>query len=270
MIIGIVHYAIYVKSMAWFTIIVVTGVYYRSALEKLAVDHINWGWTGSSNGYFTLDALNPGVSNNFNKNQSAIIGIQPFYYPTGIILSDTVVKEDLPSGTIVGKVIVIDEATDNTYTLKLVSDSVYNGSGWIKNFYLEGDIVKTGRMFTAADNRKDTIIISLKDKFNNQLTTYIPLNIGSIVISTGPEYRVRESDHFLYPNPAGDILYFANDMLPGMKGIKIYSLNGFKLKELTVSDFASGVPVDYLQKGFYILEAVFSNHTVIRQKFMKR
>ena len=45
--------------------------------------HFNWGWSGQSDGYFQLNALNPGSlgsgggSGGFNSNQRAIIGIQP-------------------------------------------------------------------------------------------------------------------------------------------------------------------------------------------------
>ena len=38
--------------------------------------HFNWGWGGSSNGYFSITTLNPG-SYNFSSNQSAVINIKP-------------------------------------------------------------------------------------------------------------------------------------------------------------------------------------------------
>lgn len=38
--------------------------------------HINWGWDGSYNGWFELDALNPG-NNDYNSNSSALIDIYP-------------------------------------------------------------------------------------------------------------------------------------------------------------------------------------------------
>ena len=44
--------------------------------------HINWGWSGISNGYFVLSALNPsdqgigGGSGGYNKDQSIVIGVQ--------------------------------------------------------------------------------------------------------------------------------------------------------------------------------------------------
>jgi len=38
--------------------------------------YFNWGWTGNSNGYYTLDALNPGGMD-FNSSHSAIFSIYP-------------------------------------------------------------------------------------------------------------------------------------------------------------------------------------------------
>lgn len=38
--------------------------------------HVNWGWNGSYNGYFTLNALNPG-GDTFNVGQQAVMGIKP-------------------------------------------------------------------------------------------------------------------------------------------------------------------------------------------------
>ena len=49
--------------------------------------HFNWGWTGISNGYFSLDAISPdalgsggGSGGGYNFSQDAVLGIQP---PTG-------------------------------------------------------------------------------------------------------------------------------------------------------------------------------------------
>ena len=38
--------------------------------------HLNWGWNGSYNGYYTLAALNPG-GDTFNNGQQAVMGIKP-------------------------------------------------------------------------------------------------------------------------------------------------------------------------------------------------
>lgn len=39
--------------------------------------HLNWGWSGSYNGYFEINNLNPGSTYTWNSGQGAIVGIQP-------------------------------------------------------------------------------------------------------------------------------------------------------------------------------------------------
>jgi len=38
--------------------------------------HFNWGWSGASNGYFTIGSLNP-MGDNFNSNNMAVIRVRP-------------------------------------------------------------------------------------------------------------------------------------------------------------------------------------------------
>jgi hypothetical protein len=45
--------------------------------------HINWGWSGKSNGYFLIDALNPG-SRSYNFSQAAVFNIMPNATPVDI------------------------------------------------------------------------------------------------------------------------------------------------------------------------------------------
>ncbi|MBD5358047.1 MAG: hypothetical protein HDR88_13750 [Bacteroides sp.] len=58
--------------------------------------HFNWGWSGMSDGYFSLDALNPqslgsggGTGGGYNFTQDAVLGIQP---PTGLPAEDRPLK----------------------------------------------------------------------------------------------------------------------------------------------------------------------------------
>ncbi|MBS7377060.1 MAG: C10 family peptidase, partial [Paludibacteraceae bacterium] len=50
--------------------------------------HINWGWGGLFDGYYSLNALNPGIggigsgSGSYNENLNAIIGIKPAQHPS--------------------------------------------------------------------------------------------------------------------------------------------------------------------------------------------
>jgi photosystem II stability/assembly factor-like uncharacterized protein len=47
---------------------------YRTSDDKF---HFNWGWSGSSNGWYAIGALNPG-GNNFNDDNAAVLHIKPF------------------------------------------------------------------------------------------------------------------------------------------------------------------------------------------------
>ncbi len=63
--------------------------------------HFNWGWSGSSDGYFYLGNLNPGWYT-FNENQSALIGIIPGNLPdgyNGFFLSSNAVDLATKGGT---------------------------------------------------------------------------------------------------------------------------------------------------------------------------
>lgn len=229
--------------------------------------HINWGWSGSNNGYYTLDALNPG-SNNFSENQAAVFGIQPLYYPTDIMLSDTIVEQDAPKGTFIGKVNVIDEATDNSYILTLICDSVNDGTQWVRDYFLDGDSLKTGRSFSSADDRTDTISISLKDLNNNELTRKITLRLtGSLTGFSLP--ADDQNDYFvLYPNPATDRLFLSQKTRTDILSIRIFSLSGNLIKYSIYPDTKNGIQIGSLKPGYYILETELENQKLIRKKFI--
>ena len=84
--------------------------------------HFNWGWTGMSNGYFSLNALNPdalgsggGSGGGYNFTQDAVVGIQP---PTGepaVPQTEAITQQGALKGTISGSTLkfsldVIDDA----------------------------------------------------------------------------------------------------------------------------------------------------------------
>jgi hypothetical protein len=56
--------------------------------------HMNWGWGGYDDGYFSLTSLNPG-SSSFTNDQQAVIGIQPL----GATLDAGTLAVNSPSGT---------------------------------------------------------------------------------------------------------------------------------------------------------------------------
>lgn len=83
--------------------------------------HVNWGWGGANNGYFSIDALKDATMNmDYTDNQGFIYGIRPpSVNPSDIQLSNKTVQENLPAGTVVGDVTVVSEATNPSYTYEI-------------------------------------------------------------------------------------------------------------------------------------------------------
>jgi hypothetical protein len=231
--------------------------------------HINWGWSGANNGYFTINSLRPG-GNDFTKNNAVITGIQPYYYPTGIVLSDTVVKLNFPAGKAVGKVQVTDEATDNLYTIKLTADSTFNGTSWTPDYLLDGDTLRTNRLFTQADLNTDTVRFSLKDMFGNELNIKIALRVGAPATGINLPAYGGEYYSFLYPNPASDYLIINNKPGKEIGLIKILSSSGSLVALIENPSDGSRIDVSTFPSGLYIFEAELRDKSLIRGKIIIR
>jgi hypothetical protein len=231
--------------------------------------HLNWGWNGADNGYFTINSLRPG-SNDFTKNHAAIIGIQPFYYPTDVTLSDTVVKLNIPAGKAIGKVTVIDEATNNVYTIKIISDSSFNGTNWLQDYYLDGDSLRTNRVFTETDPKTDTVRFFVNDIYGNSINKNIALKIGASSTGINLPWYNGEQYVLLYPNPATDYIYINGKAGTEITSLTIYSLSGALMGRFENPAPGSRIAVNFFPAGIYIYEAKLRDRSVIRGKIIIR
>ncbi len=79
--------------------------------------HVNWGWSGSSDGYFVLSTLN-GAGYEFSAGQTAVIGIgSPNKNLRSINLTDTSIEEGLPAGSTIAAVLVNGELASSDFTV---------------------------------------------------------------------------------------------------------------------------------------------------------
>lgn len=147
--------------------------------------HMNFGWSGSQNGYFTLDLINPG-SNDFNSNQGAILGITPpASTPYDITLSELSVPEELPIGSFVADVIVSDEDPDNvyTYTCKGPFSVILDDYG-PASFYIEDGKLYTEEVFEYddADPEANTefLLIIVEDQYGNEYQEDFDISIEKV------------------------------------------------------------------------------------------
>lgn len=209
--------------------------------------HVNWGWGGVDNGYYTIDAFKPG-SSDFTKDHTAIFRIQPYYYPTGMELSDTLVLLSLPAGKAIGKFSVIDEAVDNIYNIKLECDSAFTGTEWIMDYYLDGDSLRAGRTFERADGPVDTITFIISDAHGNLVRSASHLLLTASV--SVPE--VDNDDAFsIFPVPVTDQIMIT---LPyKAEKVTITSLNGHEVANVTPDSDRLTIQAANFPPGFYIV-----------------
>ncbi|MEZ5000780.1 MAG: C10 family peptidase [Bacteroidales bacterium] len=229
--------------------------------------HLNWGWSGSYDGYYLLSALSPG-NRDYSFNHGAVFNFQPYYYPTDLTLSNNIVPEDEEAGAIVGEIEVVDEALDNEYTIELVTDSTYIGDNWVMDYFIEGNILKTGRQFSSGGIDKDTVWFTVYDKVGNILEVETELLFQSALDK-------KEITHYnfaslkIYPNPSEEVVYLS--LVPGFipSAITIFSFTGEKV--LTISNFSEGNPVDIssLTSGIYIMEITATDGMIARKKLIK-
>lgn len=209
--------------------------------------HINWGWNGSNNGYYTINSLKPG-SQDFTQGQAAVFNIQPFYYPTDVALSDTLVLLSLPAGKAVGKFTVVDEATDNSYQVKLECDSTLNGTDWIPDYYLDGDTLRAARQFERADGPIDTVTFIVTDTHGNSIrATRLLLLTASLSAGDGE----AEESFTVFPVPVSD--YLTVTLPPVAVRVTVRNLRGDEVTDILTSDERITIPAAGLPPGLYIV-----------------
>jgi len=159
----------------------VDGYYASSTVDYF---HMNFGWSGSQNGYYTLDDISPG-SNDFNSNQGAILGISPpTSAPYDLTLSETVVQEELPLGSFVADVIVSDEDPGNVYSFicKGPYDFILHDYD-TASFYIEDEKLYTDEVFVYDDDPEANSVflrIEVEDQYGNTYAEDFQIDIEKV------------------------------------------------------------------------------------------
>lgn len=230
--------------------------------------HVNWGWGGSRNGYYLISSLKPGTRD-YSKNNAAVFKLQPLYYPTGIRLSDTIAPISVPRGSAVARVRVEDEAVDNEYNIFMISDSVFIEDEWVYDYYLDGDSIRTGRVFMEDDEGQDTLKFYITDKYENYVEGEVVVTVSDTSAAATAIDDSRYDLFRVYPNPTGGIITIdpGDDLSP--YGLRIYSQSGIEVKKISPVSGQKVLDLSGLASGWYILEISFTDGIAIRKKFLK-
>ena len=122
--------------------------------DSLGMFHVNWGWGGGYDGYYTTDSLSPGAGGiggnatyTFNMYNCAVVGIQPSYGNDTVAVV-SVVSADTTMGTVSGSGVYA--AYEDTLFVKASGLPGYRFAGWKSgnttnplNFIINGDFTDT-------------------------------------------------------------------------------------------------------------------------------
>lgn len=204
--------------------------------------HVNWGWGGYGNGYFALNALHDQQQGlDFDSDHRVIIGIgSPDQVLKTIQLSDLVIDEKMPAGTVVGQITVNGEALAPTYSLELLSEDV--------PFKLQGDLLVTTQVL-AAQNDPINVTIRVNDSASKTNLR------SSFAITVCPLRTIAQATSVAFDRGAGEILIKTrnglNYTLTGKNGVALKSGNLSPVPHLTLkmSDLDEGENILTLTSG---------------------
>jgi hypothetical protein len=166
--------------------------------------HFNWGWGGSSDGYFQMNALNPGSlgagggAGCFNSNQRAIIGIQP---PTASQTYDMALYNNLvPSAATVGYGNAFTVSTNITNN----GTNTFTGDYTIAVFDNDGNFIdyvetKINQTLPGLNHYVSNLVFSTTGLFGMVPGTY---NLGLYYKTTGGNWKIVKNSGSGYVNLA--------------------------------------------------------------------
>lgn len=161
--------------------------------------HVNWGWGGANNGYYTIDGMKDG-DQIYTQNQQMIVGIRPpSEAPSDILLTNMSVKEGMAPGTVVGDVIVESEASNPQYEYDLKGHySIIFHDYLPAQFYIENGKLKTKAMFDYEDGDQSVIIKATNTKnglwYEREFIIRVTENGTSVDNTSFPEPKINLND----------------------------------------------------------------------------
>ncbi len=217
--------------------------------------HVNWGWGGANNGYYTINTLKDG-ENDFSVGQQVVVGIRaPSVGPADIYISNLKVEENKPVGTIVGTVTIDSEATNPVYKFDLKGAySVFTHSYLPSSFYIEDGYLKTSTPFSLED---ESIPLTIKaTNVSNGLSYEKNFNIEIVAVGTGiEEYAVSSGNLIYYDDKI--ILNCDCNELPYC----IYTLAGTKVMNGKLNKGINNIDKSKLNSGYFLVK---TNDTTIK------
>ena len=175
-------------------------------MSGTAYYHMNFGWSGSQNGYYTLNNIDP-LSTPFDGSQGALIGIAPpVSGPYDLALSELTVEEQLPVGSYVADVTVADEDPENTYTFTCKGPYNFLLRDYEPaSFKIENGQLFTDKVFEFSDTDPEAnsvyLLIIVDDQYGNEYQEEFQIEI--VKAYQGPTGIALSDSSVLENKPVG-------------------------------------------------------------------
>ncbi|WP_118973477.1 thiol protease/hemagglutinin PrtT [Taibaiella koreensis] len=262
--------------------------------------HINWGWGGMSNGYFTVNNLAPsalgigGGGGNFNEGQQILTKIEPNGTPDvlDLVLKNalTVSVPEITQGesfSVNGKVGnrgILDFSGQLTAGLFRTSDNSMTASVQILGYLQIATVTDTGVVFqmtsTNALPAGDYTIRLLYRQEGKTIWNVLPDDLG---FTNSVPFTVRAKDNptgiaetaldrslSVYPVPASTQLILDRKGFAGkISGIELYTLQGQRIGSAVPGNTVTTIPVSQLANGVYFLRVTTDQGTSNKQIVVK-
>lgn len=212
--------------------------------------HINWGWGGISNGYYTLDKLGDDVQGSYPDNHRAVVGVAPLSEtPYDIRLSTTRVAIGTPAGTPVADVTVYSDMVDAQYTFELKGQQLFGGGYAEASYEVRDGKLYTTKLIEDKAIHKTVYIKAINASSGNSYEKKFDLQLYTS--GSGIDEVLAEGVK-LYPVPADDVLNLETPEAEGR--YVVYSVAGTQLLRGQVSDTLTTIDVSGLSRGSYMLQ----------------
>ena len=213
--------------------------------------HVNWGWGGSNNGYFSVDALKDATMGmDYTAQQGVVVGIRaPSEGPMNITLSDHIIQEGMPIGTYVADITVETEATNPEYTYQLKGPySIILHDYMPASFTVENNKLYSSYVFNAEENIDVTVYIKVTNTNNNRtLEQVFQINV---IPTTGINDRQKDEVFVAY-NKANKSI----DISPAdAEKYSLYAVTGILVESKAIVPYnRTSFSVSHLPPGIYIV-----------------
>ena len=223
--------------------------------------HVNWGWGGYGNAYFSINALKDDrMGMNYDSNHSAITGISSANSPLRQIqLSDLVIEDDTPAGSPIAALFVNGDIPQSDVTITVTGEyDKYSGAYKESSFTYKDGVLYTSRAFSASEEHVYVRVVAkvsvsgkavqMTQGFNMTITAPQPIENRTLLsyerdtklfvvrAKYGTSYTVKNSQGAVVATGKIEQLpafYFnRSDLTPGINTIEV--VNGSKSKVIEI------------------------------------